>query len=886
MNRRWESVERILEAALEHTPEERSRFVRTQCGADEELRAEVEAYLNCSDESETFLVKPAWQALSLDEDMDDSPEIDPYPGRRVGVYRIVRRIASGGMGSVYLAERDDEHFEHRVAVKIIRHGFGSADILRRFKAERQLLARLDHTYIAKLLDGGATEEGVPYLVMEFIDGEPIDEYCAKRNLSVEARLKLFLAICSAVQYAHQNLVVHRDLKPQNILITNDGTPKLLDFGIARLLQSDDDETATSFRTMTLNYASPEQIRCDVVGTASDQYSLGVILFELLCGERPYRLDGLSPALAERSSETPPPKPSASVSDSFDDRYRKWLSRRLAGDLDNIVLMAMRPVAERRYPSVERFANDIRLHLSGMPVTARPDALSYRTRKFIRRNAVAVAAGLVVLLSLSAGLVSTSWQARIAQRERDAADIARVAEQSQREAAESNAHRAEQVSRFLGDLFEVAAPDQSLGETLTARQVLDRGTARIESELRNQPKTRAMLMTTMGGVYMNLGAYEEAGRLLQSALEIRREECGPSSEETAETLNSLADLAQQRGEYDKAEHAYTEALDIRRDLLGPDSPGVAETLNGLGLLLERKGEYERSEHMLREALAMREKFLTLNHFDTVETMLNLAGVCHRLNRLDESLELYSSALALERRLTIDLHPDLAVIMNSLAALLIDQERYDQAESFLNESLSMRRKLFGVEHPRVASSLSNLANLYKATDRLNQARSLYEQSLAMRRNTLPEHHPDIALSLNNLASLHYAQKRFGQAAFYYLDALKLWERQLGRTHPTVAVALINLANVRMGQGNPSGAAALYRRALAIRRESLPDDHPATAKTGYYLALALARAGNASHRDEASQLLTESIERFTGYYGTDHRLTTAARKLLANLQPETRP
>jgi non-specific serine/threonine protein kinase/serine/threonine-protein kinase len=430
----------ILGGAIEREPAEREAWLTSACAGDDALFEEVARLLSHEKTAHGFMEEsPFGKVVRLGEGER------PFVGRRVGAYEIVGEVGRGGMGAVYLARRADEQFESLVAVKVIRRGMDTDDILRGFRNERQILAYLNHPHIAKLLDGGTTEDGLPYFIMEYVEGRPVKEYCDGRKLSVEERLKLFRKVCSAVSYAHQNLVVHRDLKPSNILVTADGVPKLLDFGIAKFLSPDNanhEQTATNVRAMTPEYASPEQVRGERVTTASDIYSLGVILYELLAGRRPYRLGGRTPAeVAQLISESEPEKPSTAVSrveevESTDglktdgaerketgpqaistlrDATPAELSRRLRGDLDNIVLKAMRKEPERRYASVEQFAEDVERHLAGLPVRARKDTFGYRTSKFVRRNKAGVAAAALVLLTLISGIISTAWEARKAER---------------------------------------------------------------------------------------------------------------------------------------------------------------------------------------------------------------------------------------------------------------------------------------------------------------------------------------------------------------------------------------------------------------------------------------------------------------------------------------
>jgi serine/threonine protein kinase len=456
----WRKIEKLLDAALELAPAERLEFLDERAAGTPEVLREVRSLLACEEKANNFLAVPA---LAFSADFfgesglpEESISHGASAGQIIGHYQIIREIGRGGMGAVYLGRRADDEYRKFVALKIVRRGMDTDDILRRFRNERQILAALDHPNIAHLLDGGTTEAGLPYLVMEHVEGEPITEYCDRHRLTTSERLKLFRTVCAAVQHAHQNLVVHRDIKPSNILVTEKGEPKLLDFGIAKVLNPElsalsMERTRTELRVLTPDYASPEQLRGEKLTTASDVYSLGVVLYELLTGHRPHRSGNKTPYDFERAvNEEEPTKPSTAVSriesitqgesnpqstitpesvSRARDTQADKLRRRLAGDLDNIVLMAMRKEPARRYSSIGQLSEDIKRHLEGLPVVARKDTFKYRASKFVRRNRLGVAAALVVLLSLVVGIIVSVWQvgranehARIAAHERDRARV--------------------------------------------------------------------------------------------------------------------------------------------------------------------------------------------------------------------------------------------------------------------------------------------------------------------------------------------------------------------------------------------------------------------------------------------------------------------------------
>ena len=524
----WHQVKEIFHAATELPYEERASFIQQRSSGDLELLHEVKLLLESHDEAEHFIEKPALVSAS-----EILPALDDHSrsGQSIGQYRVVREIGRGGMGVVLLAVRDDDQFEKRVAIKLLRRGMDTEDLLRRFRNERQILASLEHPHIARLIDGGMTEDGLPYFVLEYVEGEPLDKYCDEHRLPTSDRLQIFGKVCAAVQYAHQNLIVHRDLKPSNILVTSEGEPKLLDFGIAKLLDPKLNAytispTATMARLMTPDYASPEQIRGRPITTASDVYSLGVVLYRLLTGHPPYHFADSSPQEIERLvCDTEPERPSTAVSrvkafttgesvtritpESVSKARQEQpdaLRRRLRGDLDNIVLKAMRKEPERRYSSAAQLAEDIGRYTEGLPVIARKDTFTYRASKFIGRNKVGAAAAAVVLLAILAGLTTSIWQARVARGERA---------------------KAEGVSRFLETMLLASSPTSTFRKRkndASVRDVLDEASKRLASGgLSGQPEVRAQLQRIIGASYISQGQFDLAEQNLTTALEAQTQD---------------------------------------------------------------------------------------------------------------------------------------------------------------------------------------------------------------------------------------------------------------------------------------------------------------------------------------------------------------------------
>jgi serine/threonine protein kinase/tetratricopeptide (TPR) repeat protein len=812
------------------------------------------------------------------------------PDLRIGPYKALKELGRGGMGVVYLGARADEQYQKRVAIKIIKAEVDRDEVVTRFRRERQILASLDHPNIARFLDGGTTEDGRPYFVMEYVEGKPIDSFCDRRALSILARVKLFRSVCSALEYAHRNLIVHRDIKPGNILVTAEGVPKLLDFGIAKLVNpglSGEAATMTGL-AMTPEYASPEQARCEPVTTVSDVYSLGVLLYKLLTGHLPYRFKTRQPLDILRAvCEDAPEKPSTAVGRTEEggrtltaeevSRAREGsperLRRRLSGDLDTILLMALRKEPSRRYPSVEAFSEDLRRYLEQLPIQARKATFSYRTGKFLARHRAGITGVAVVILLVLGFSVSTVVQSRQLRRERD---------------------KASRVSSFLVDLFKVSNPSEARGNTVTAREILDKGAERIRGELKEEPEVRATLMATMGKVYNSLGLFDKAEGLLRDALEIRRRVLGHEHPEVAATMHSLAGVLLAKGDYAGAEALFREALSMRRKLLGNEHPDVASSLVGLADVLDDKGDYAGAEALFREALAMRRRLLGNEHPDVARSLIGLADVLDYKGNYAEAEALFREAIAMERKLLGNEHPHVAASLNSLAIVLYERGDYAGAEALYRESLAMQRKLLGNEHPEVATSLNNLADVLDEKGDYAGAEALYREALAMWRKLLGNEHPHVATSLNNLADVldekgdyagaeafsreglaldrkllgneHrdvarslrtlgqvlYHQHRLAEAEKAFRESLEIGRKALPPDHPDIAFPLIGLGNVLVAEGQALQAEAMLRRGLEIRRKTLPKDNPRVAEAESALGACLTRLRKF---DEAESLLLDS-------------------------------
>jgi serine/threonine protein kinase/Tfp pilus assembly protein PilF len=787
---RWQQIKAVLDGALEREGAERAVFLAQSCGEDDELRGEVESFAASETEIGDFIETPVFR-IRLEE-------VEPLAvGQRIGAYRIVREIGRGGMGAVYLAERADQEFKQSVAIKVVRRGMDTEEIVRRFRSERQILAHLDHPNIAKLFDGGTTEDGRPYFVMEHVEGRPIDEFCDDRKLPVRARLELFRQVCGAVHFAHQNLIVHRDLKPGNILVTADGVPKLLDFGIAKLLDPNQDLfalTRVDLRPMTPEYASPEQVRGETITTASDVYSLGVLLYGLLTGHRPYRSEPRDPqGLAKEICETNPPRPS-SVIGPADVAQRpegevRLLRRRLAGDLDTIVLKAMQKEPQRRYASVDQLAGDLGRHLQGLPVVARKDTLGYRTRKFVGRHKLGVAAAAAVLLLIVAFAITATVLWRRAVREEQ---------------------RARAVSNFLVDLLAVSNPSESRGRTIPAREVLDRGLRLIRRGSGLEPELRADVLETLGRVYHSLGVYATAEELLKEALKLDRETHEPDSPLIVQDLHNLAGALDDSGKGEEAEPLIREALKIQEARGETQNIDYAKGLSNLGDAVANRGDFAQAEALLKKSLAIKQ---TLQPSDP---------------------------------------SDIASSFNSLGAFYTTHGDYAKAEANYTQSLEIRRRLAGGQpDPGLATSLGNTGAFLEDRGDLAGAEKFYRQALEMRRK-LYGPTSKITPALNNLGHVLTAENKLVEAEAFYREALSIVDASPGFDPQKRAIFVRNLAGALIRQGKAVEAEVKAREALTIFRAKQPAADWRAADVESFLGACLTAEGR---YQEAEHLLLES-------------------------------
>ena len=720
----------------------------------------------------------------------DGRTLPPIDGeyRRIGPFHILSALGSGGMGAVYLAEQR-EPIRRQVAIKLIRGGLYDRRLLKRFQAEAQAMALLTHTNVARVYDAGSTEDGRPYIAMEYVPGQSITRWCDARELPVRRRLELMIDVCEGVRHAHQKAIIHRDLKPTNVLVTSvDGrpAPKVIDFGIAKAVHPrPSEQTALTEHQQlvgTLQYLSPEALdggaRGIDVDTRTDVYALGVILFELLVGRLPFTGEDTA-QLIGRVLTGEPPRPSVAL-DAMAPGERAAAARlrgtdpathrrMLRRDLDWIVLKAVARDRTQRYGSAVELSADLRRLLDDQPVTASPPSTLYRASKFVRRHKVPVAALALAVLALAGGLVLRSREAARANRE--------AARASQEAAA------ARQVADFMASLFRVSQAGSRKPSDVSARELLDRGAARIREELKDQPLVRARLLDTIGDVYRSMGLYDPGRPLL------------------------------------------VEALETRRKLLGPDDPAVAETLQHLATLDRLAGRTADAEAPLREAVRILEK--SGQTLERARALMALANVESDRSRFAEAERLLLEVVAIREQAVPD-SSDLAATLNNLGNLYHEMGRLDDAARVHERSLAIKEKVDGPDHYFLSQSLSNLANVYTKQGRYDLAESMHRRALAIKRNALEANHPEIGVSEHNLGDLAFHRGHLEAAEAQYLKAREIWAKTFPPGHPYLAFTDQGLANVYREMGRAAEARTLYERALATFRSHYGPDHPYVTET----------------------------------------------------------
>jgi serine/threonine protein kinase len=757
---RWQQISPYLDQALSLPESERSAWVESFRAEKPELAELLQELL----EEHSALAQKGFLERSPIPDTSQSS----LPGQKIGAYTLISPIGEGGMGSVWLAERSDGRFERQVALKFLRFSIASAGGAERFRREGRILGQLAHPHIAELIDAGVTSNGEPYLVLEHVEGENIDEYCDKRSLDVDARIRLFLDVVSAVALAHANLIVHRDLKPSNVLVRNDRQVKLLDFGIAKLLTGEGTVAATLLTqegggALTPQYAAPEQVTGGAITTATDVYTLGVLLYLLLTGQHPAGAGPHSPAdLVKAIVETEPPRASdaatateAKVVAVTRGTTAEKLRRQLRGDLDTIIGKALKKNPAERYTSVTALADDLQRYLKHEPIGARPDSFTYRTTKFVRRNGLAVALTAVAFLAVVAGVTGTVMQARTARQQRDTAIRER--------------DRANRITEFMTKIFKVSDPSEARGNSVTAREILDKTSHEIDSGLEKDAETQAQMMSVMGTVYYNLGLFPQAEKLQTRALDIRRRVLGPEHPDTLRSMTDVGKILAVLGHKEEAQKMLADALSLDRRVLGNEHPETLRCMNTFAYLLTVQDRIAEAGNLYRQAMELRRRVLGPEHPDTLATMGNLAYILVVQHRYDEAEKLQREALAAELRVLGADDVETTVSENMLARILSLEHKYPEAEKIQRQALESQRRILGVEHMFTMRSLNNFADILYNEGHYADSEALFVEIRDVQRRTLSPDNPATAVSTYSIGSLEALQGHRTQALSQIREAI---------------------------------------------------------------------------------------------------------------------
>jgi len=811
--KRHNRIFELFQAAVALPEKERAKFLAKESEGDDSLVAEVMNLLAHDPGS----LHPVSQKAAPD-----------LIGTVIDQYRLLEILGSGGMGEVYLAEQE-EPIRRMVALKVIKLGMDTREVIARFRSERQALALMDHPNIAKIHDAGATPEGRPYFVMEHVEGVPITHFCDQHRLTSRERLELFVQVCQAIHHAHQKGIIHRDIKPSNVLVSRqDGTaiPKVIDFGVAKATSRD--QTQSTVLTVqgqlvgTPEYMSPEQAEMSgrFVDTTTDVYSLGVLLYELLTGVLPFESGALREAdfdeIRRIIREDEPAKPSSRLSTPGDQaivaaRNRQTsitaLTKRVRGELDWITMRALEKDRSRRYQSASELALDIERYLCDEPVVAGPPSTTYRMSKLIKRHRRAVGTLAVIVMALAVGLgVSTTMFFRA---------------ESAREQAVNEARKAERINTFMQEMLGSVNPAE-MGKDVTVRQALDEAAKRVETELADQPEIQAAVRSTIGITYAALGLYDVAELHLKAALATRRRVLGDDHPDVATGLHNLATLREMQGEYAEAESLVRQALSLRKTHFGEEHAEVVPDLVRLSTVHLMQGRFDEAETVGLEALRISESAPAPDELAVAEALQNLGNIYVQLGSDDKSKVILQRVLEIREAAMGPDHIEVAFACNNLGEHYREHGRYGEAEPLLKRAQAIKEQVLGVDHPSVALGLTNLGNLYIEQGRYEEAEPLLKRALSITEKVLGPDHPGVARVLYRLGGICYFREQLAQAEQYYQRALAVWGGALGPDHPNVALALMALGDLSVEQDRPDQADPLYRRAIMIMEQALGPDH----------------------------------------------------------------
>ncbi len=857
-SKRWDNIQDLFHACIERSASDQESFLKNLEKDDPDAAIEVKKLLEAHQASGSFLEDEILDNVFISE------------GDLVGPWRVIRSFGRGGLSSVFLPSRADGLFDRVVAIKFLHGLIPGQSMHKRLQQEQKILARLQHKNIAQLFDAGVTDEGRPYFILEYIQGKPITEWCNENELSFDDRLEIFEQVCEAVQFAHQRLIVHRDLKPTNILVDDNGIVKLLDFGIAKILEHEPQDgsplTQTGLYLMTPEYASPEQVQGETITTATDVYALGLILCELLTGQLPYNLaDKNQMEISSTISNTIPVKPSSLISRVKDSAplqlrgiNKNQLKKRIKGDLDTIVLKALRKEPVRRYGSADQLLQDIRRYQKNEPISARPESAAYLSKKFIQRNQTVVLAVAIIMIVLISTAIFSLYQARTTEIERQ---------------------KTEQVNAFLQEMLASPNPYED-GLDVKVVDILDQTAARIDEQI-NQPEVEASVRRTLGVTYRELGDIDKAYSQISQALVIQNRFLNPPNAELSETQAELAKTLQLQGNYESADSLLNLAYTSDLELFGRKSTTIAARLGDLGSVQWDMGNFEEAEKLLRESLELEQDLRQPNHERVATSMGNLATLLSSQGQLDEALNLYRKELEIyQRNFESNQHPSIPQTLSHIGIILDDTERYEEALTYHQQALVLFRELKGEDHPDVVYAMNNLASVMTKMGDMEEALTMQEDAAVLYRNIFGPDHPNLGIQYNNIA---FTKRNMGDlegAKQSYRQAIETWTAGLPPGHPFLAYGYHNLASVLLTQNRPAEALPYFQDAYEIRTEHLAPENPERAITTNMLGDCLATLGR---EDEAEPLLIEGYRALVQSRGEDHTTTQEAANRLKNFLQE---
>lgn len=858
----WERVKNLLHQAMELPVPQRASFLDEACSSDNALRAEVESLLQASDDVRSEFLQSA-AAQPPDNSDDLNPSVSLEPGRIFSErFQLVRKLGEGGMGQVWLCEQISP-VRRQVALKLIKAGMYDDAVVQRFRSERQSLAIMDHPAIAKVFEAGTTPQGQPYFVMEYVPGLPITEYCDQKKLTIPQRLELFIQTCDGVQHAHQKAIIHRDLKPANILVVEvDGkpTPRIIDFGLAKtagpLIDGQSLFTRPGLFVGTPAYMSPEQAdpTSQDIDTRTDVYSLGVILYVLLAGSLPFEAkDKPKPPVHEllrKLREEDPPTPSDKASADRESLAAAAAARSsdpaellssLKGDLDWITIKALEKDRARRYGAPSELAGDIRRYLSHQPVHARPASAAYRLKKYVRRHRVAVGIAAALVLLLAAFSVVQAVQLHRITLERDRANRER--------------DRAARITDFMTGMFKVSDPSEARGNSVTAREILDKASTEMESGLARDPEVQTQLMQVMARTYANLGLYPHAHQIAQRALDVRLSTLGPNDPASLASMTQLGDILEREGRYADAEKLERQALAGERRNPGPEDPLTLDAMDHLAVVLVDEGVYDEAESLDREVLDVRSRRRDPEDSQTLRAMNNLGTALGGEGRYPEAEKEDRQLLDVARRILGPDHPQTLGAMGNLAVAVERQNRFSEAEQLFREVLATSQRVMGPEHPDTIVAMATLAEDLTNENRLAEADKLYHDALTISSRTLGPDHPDTLVYQASFADLIIKEGRYSEAEKLERATLATQLRVQGPDSPDVLASQANLARTLNKEGRYTDAEKIAQQAFDAELRDLGPQNPQTLITLQQLGTAMAH----NHRyPQASSLFHDVIEK----------------------------